>query len=343
MAVIKSGATSDQLTVDATSKAARTTLYDTAGASIVASGGVYVNTNKTIYTASAGNSTTAQLASLATFTGTVDDVLSTTHIQLQIVCDQKYTVTIFQYSDSGGTKLINTKIFRRQANEPVSETVMLASDYYKTSIRNDGASATTTLSSATTLGNLPVTPVGLTNTGNFPVEVPAKATYRASTIIPLVTAVTASRGIWTMIGSATKTVIVKRIRISGVSIATAVNYLTINLVKNSTATTGGTSSTLVAVPLDTVTSAATAVVKAFTAVATDGALIGNIASAKVLAPITATAAALQFGEDIIFNFADIFGSGGIVLRDATQEIALQFPVAAATVPTMAIDVEWTEE
>jgi hypothetical protein len=343
MAVIKSGATSDQLTIDATSKAARTTLYDTSGNAIIAGGGLYVNTNKTIYTASTGNSTTAQLASLATFTGTVDDVLSVTHVQLQIVCDQKYTVTVFQYSDAGGTKLVNTKVFRRQANEPTAETIALVSDYYKTSIKNEGASATTTLSSATTLGNFPVTPAGLTNTGNFPVEVPAKATYRASTIVPLVTAVTVSRGIWTMIGSATKTVTVKRIRISGVSIATAVNYLSINLVKNSTATTGGTSTTLVAVPLDSLSAAATAVVKAYTAVATDGALIGNIVSDRVLCPITGTAAALQFAPDMVFNFADIDGSGGIVLRSAAEEIALQYPVAAPTVPTLSIDVEWTEE
>jgi len=343
MAIIKSGATSDNLTIDATSKAARTTLYDTAGAAIIASGGVYTNTNKTIYTASTGNSTTAQLASLATFTGTVDDVLSVTHVQLQIVCDQKYTVTIFQYSDSGGTKLVNTKVFRRQANEPTAETIALVSDYYKTSIKNEGASSTTTLSSATTLGNFPVTPAGLTNTGNFPVEVPAKVTYRASTIIPLVTAVTATVPIWNLIGSATKTVIVKRIRISGISIATAVNYLGINLLKNSTATTGGTSTTLVNVPLDSLSAAATAVIKAYTVGGTAGTLIGHIVSDRVIAPITGTAAALQFAPDIIFNFADIGGSGGIVLRSAAEEIALQYPVAAATVPTLSIDVEWTEE
>ena len=82
-------------------------------------------------------------------------------------------------------------------------------------------------------------------------------TYRASTIIPLVTAVTANRTIWNIIGSATTTVTIKKIRISGVSIATAVNYVVFNLVKYSTATTGGTSTTLVAVPLDSASAAAT--------------------------------------------------------------------------------------
>lgn len=341
MAIIKSGATSDQLTIDPTSKAARVTLYDASGNIVVSDGGVYANTNKTIYILSAVNSTTAQLASGATFTGTVESVLDTTNIQLQIVCDQKYTVSVLQYSDAAGLKLINTKTFRRQASEPTSETLMLPCDYFKVTITNNGLIATTTLNSQTTLGNLPVTPVGLTNTGNFPVEVPAKATYRASTIIPLVTAVTVDRAIWTLIGSATKTVIVKKIHISGVTLATTAGYLTINVIKNSTATTGGTSTTLVAVPLDTTTAAATAVVKAFTAVPTDGVLIGTINSTKVFAPITATAAALS--ADILFSFGDLDGSSGIVLRDATQEIALRFPVAAGTVPTMAIMVEWTEE
>ncbi len=170
----------------------------------------------------------------------------------------------------------------------------------------------------------------------------AKRTYRASTIIPLVTAVTVNRTIWNIIGSATTTVTVKRIRISGVSIATAVNYLVFNLVKYSTATSGGTSTTLVAVPIDSNSAAATAVVKAYTAVATDGALIGTLCSAKVLCPITATAAALQFGEDIFFDFT-ANGQNGIVLRGTAQELALLYPVAAATVPTQAIDVEWTEE
>jgi len=170
----------------------------------------------------------------------------------------------------------------------------------------------------------------------------AKRTYRASTIVPLVTAVTANRTIWNIIGSATTTVTVKKITISGVSIATAVNYLPFNLVKYSTATTGGTSTTLVAVPIDSGSAAATAVVKAYTAVATDGALIGTLASAKVFCPITATAGALHFAVPIVFDFTNN-GQNGIVLRGVAQELALLYPVVAATIPTQAIDVEWTEE
>jgi hypothetical protein len=174
-------------------------------------------------------------------------------------------------------------------------------------------------------------------------EMTNRKIYNASTIIPLVTAVTANRTIWNIIGSATKTVVLRKIRISGVSIATAVNYLVFNVVRYSTATTGGTSTTLVNVQTDTNEAAATAVVKAYTAVATDGALVGTIASAKVLCPITATAAALQFNDDIIFDFTDNFGEGGIFLRGVAQEIALLYPVAAATVPTQAIWCEWSEE
>jgi len=170
----------------------------------------------------------------------------------------------------------------------------------------------------------------------------AKRTYRASTIIPLVTAVTVNRTIWNIIGSATTKVTVRKITISGVSIATAVNYLVFNLVKYSTATTGGTSTVLVAVPLDSTSAAATAVSRAYTAVATDGALIGTLASAKVLCPITGTAAALQFSPNIMFDFTQ-GNQNGIVLNGVAQELALLYPVVAATVPTQAISVEWTEE
>lgn len=170
----------------------------------------------------------------------------------------------------------------------------------------------------------------------------AKRTYRASTIIPLVTAVTVNRTIWNIIGSATTKVTVRRITISGVSIATAVNYLVFNLVKYSTATTGGTSTVLVAVPLDSTSAAATAVSRAYTVVATDGTLIGTLCSVKVLCPITGTAAALQFNNDIVFDFTQI-GQNGIVLNGVAQELALLYPVVAATVPTQAISVEWTEE
>jgi hypothetical protein len=52
MAVIRSGATTDELTVDPTSKAARVTLYDSAGNALVKSSATYAVTAKAISTGS---------------------------------------------------------------------------------------------------------------------------------------------------------------------------------------------------------------------------------------------------------------------------------------------------
>lgn len=169
-----------------------------------------------------------------------------------------------------------------------------------------------------------------------------KNTYRASTIIPFVPAVTINRSIFTIGGSASKLIRVKRIRVSGFSL-TAVAYLAVNVVKYSTATTGGTATNLVAVPLDSNYAGATVnQVKVFTAVPTDGTLVGTLTSWRSLWQAT-TAVASGFTSDHVFDFGDIPESNGIVLRGTNQEVALVFPVAPASTPTLALDVEWTEE
>lgn len=173
----------------------------------------------------------------------------------------------------------------------------------------------------------------------------AKSTYRASTIIPLVITGTVDKVFFNIIGSATRKVTVKRIRVSGMSL-TAVAYLTINAIKNSTASSGGTSSTLVTVPLNTGTAAGTAVVKAYTADPTNGTLVGIIASWRALWQAT-TAAAAGVPADHIFNFGDVTdeatNDSGVVLNGVAEELALSLPVVAASAGTMAIDIEWVEE
>lgn len=168
-----------------------------------------------------------------------------------------------------------------------------------------------------------------------------RATYRASTLVPLIVAVTADRAFFTLLGSASKTVVVKKIRVSGMTL-TAVGYFAINVIRNSTATTGGTSTTLVNVQMDTTQSAPTAVAKAYTAVPTDGTLVGTIASWRALWQATVAAAAGQTW-DHTFTFGDTTETGGIVLRGVNQELAMRFPVALGSAGTLAIDIEWTEE
>jgi hypothetical protein len=168
-----------------------------------------------------------------------------------------------------------------------------------------------------------------------------KRTYRASTIIPLAAAVTVNVPIFNIIGSATATIIIKRIRVSGMTL-TAVGYFTINVEKLSTASSGGTSSTLTMVPLDSNDSAASATVKAYTAAPTKGNLVGTVSTWRSLWQAT-TAAAAGVTVEHIFTYGDMYETKGIHLRGVAQEIALTFPVVLASAGALAIDIEWTEE
>ncbi len=168
-----------------------------------------------------------------------------------------------------------------------------------------------------------------------------KPTYRASTIIPLVAAVTVNVPFFNIIGSASKTVTIKRIAISGATL-TAVGYFTVNVVRLSSASSGGTSTTLVNVQMDTNDPAATAVVKAYTAAPTSGALVGTIATNRCLWQST-TAVGTSIPRDYLFEFGDMPETKGIRLRGVSQEMALLFPVVLASAGTLSVDIEWTEE
>lgn len=168
-----------------------------------------------------------------------------------------------------------------------------------------------------------------------------KTTYRASTIIPLAAAVTVNVPFFNIIGSSSKVITVKRIRVSGM-ILTSVGYFTINCEKLSTASSSGTSTTLTGVPLDSNDVAASAVVKAYTVAPTKGSLVGTIASYRSLWQST-TAAAAGLAPEHIFNFGDMPETKGVRLRGVAQELALTFPVVLASAGTLAIDIEWTEE
>jgi hypothetical protein len=169
-----------------------------------------------------------------------------------------------------------------------------------------------------------------------------KRTYRASTIIPLVAAVTVNVPFFNIIGSATTTVKVTRIRVSGMTL-TAVGYFTINVEKLSTASTAGTSTTLVATSLDSSDTAVTAVVKAYTVAPTKGTLVGTLASYRSLWQVGGTPVANAPTPEHIFNFGDMWATKGVTLRGVAQELALTFPVVLASAGTLAVDIEWTEE
>lgn len=170
-----------------------------------------------------------------------------------------------------------------------------------------------------------------------------KRTYRAASMVPFVPAVTADRAWFVIGGSASTVVTVKRVVVTG-STLTAVAYIAVNAVRYSTATTGGTSTNLPQVVMDTNSAAgSSAQVRTYTAVPTDGTLVGTIASRRVLMQATTAVASGPLHEEIIFDFGNLADTQGLVLRGTTQEMALRFPVAPATTPTLTVEVEWTEE
>lgn len=142
-------------------------------------------------------------------------------------------------------------------------------------------------------------------------------------------------------GSATKAVHVKKIRISGPTL-TAVAYNSYVVNKYSSILTGGTASDVTKVPIDSAYAASTVgLLKAYTAVPTDGTLVGAVASARVLMQAT-TAAAAGIPDVVVFDFTDRYGDGGIVLHGTAQYLGVNFPSAPASAVTLAIEVEWSE-
>lgn len=169
-----------------------------------------------------------------------------------------------------------------------------------------------------------------------------KSTYRAATLIPFVPAVTINVPWFLIEGSASKTIIVKRIAVSGATL-TAVAYLAVNVAKFSTAAAGGTATAAPLVPVDSSSPAATAsFVKYYTAVPTAGATIGSIATSRTLFQATVAAAA-GLPRDFVFDFGDMPETKGVVLRGTSQGLGLIWPVVPASTVTLAVDIEWTEE
>lgn len=140
---------------------------------------------------------------------------------------------------------------------------------------------------------------------------------------------------WQITGSASKTIRVLRIAVSG--LATAAASADLLLVKRSTASTGTPTAQTVA-PHDSNDAAATAAVNTFAANPSGlGTLVGTVRAQKL--NLGAAGAAGQ----VVWDFATR-NAKGQVLRGAAQQLALNWN--GATVPSgtsLDIEVEFTEE
>lgn len=157
----------------------------------------------------------------------------------------------------------------------------------------------------------------------------------SATIVNLVPALLAT-DIFTITGSATKTVLIKNITISGTQ--TTAGSTNLLLVKRSTANSGGTSSAPTMVSHDSSDSAATAVVRAYTANPTLGTLVGALNAIKQYFP---TLTGVPSVEE--YYFGDAPFKKEIVLRGTSQVLAVNLNGATVAGGNLDISIEWTEE
>ena len=167
----------------------------------------------------------------------------------------------------------------------------------------------------------------------------AKSTYSASiTAIPPAANPT---DIVTIYGSATKTIRILRVEISGTrSTATQTEFA---LIKRSTVLTGGTFAAMTSVPHDSTDPAASATPKSWTANPTGGGtVVGTLRNAKLLLAVPASTSA---SNTIIWEFGDRAGAQAIVLVGVGEGLCISMLGIAMTGGGGSVDVslEWTEE
>lgn len=163
---------------------------------------------------------------------------------------------------------------------------------------------------------------------------PKRITYRAN-VAGLVPAASAT-DVFYINGSASKTITVNRLFVSG-SAGTNVG-VPMQVIKRSTATTGGTCAAATNVPLDSADAAATAVVNSCTANPTPGTSVGTVASQQVWLPTTSGVT----GPPGDFRFGDANGKP-VVLRGTAQGLALNLNGVSVTTGALTVWIEWTEE
>lgn len=176
-------------------------------------------------------------------------------------------------------------------------------------------------SPATAANPLSITPAigGAVTSFSNPVPVAltdsSKATYAAS--IDYFTPYATPTDVMTIGGSASKTVKIHKIIMSGTQTTAGINKW--YLIKRSTADTSGTSSAATIVPLDSTSAAATGTVKKWTAAPTIAGTVGTVRTLSVLAPAPASVSP----ADLVL-FDDMHTGQPIVLRGTAEEVALNF-------------------
>lgn len=129
--------------------------------------GLLTSIGATDFFFSTANATTAQLAASATFTGTVESIVSAQAWSVILTSDQPGTLTLTEYIDAGGTRISSNKVITVSAGVPFSRAFTANGNYFRLAFENTGGSATTTLNINVAFGVLPA----VTSLGNAPVAI----------------------------------------------------------------------------------------------------------------------------------------------------------------------------
>ena len=170
---------------------------------------------------------------------------------------------------------------------------------------------------------------------NGVVSLSAPSTTYSASVSGLVPAALAT-DIFTITGTATKTVRITRIVVNGVQ--TTAGQVSISIVKRSTADTAGTSTAPTRIPYDSTSAAATATVLAYTANPTLGTTVGSITNSRLFVPGAATTSDAQ-GLEV--KSGDL-GQQFITLRGVAEVIAVNFNGVTIAGGAVNVTVEWTE-
>lgn len=160
-----------------------------------------------------------------------------------------------------------------------------------------------------------------------------KSVYSASITGLLMPA--AGTDVFTIIGSATKTVKIIKLAVGGTQ--TTGSAQDVVILKRSTANTAGISIITTAVPNDSAFAAATAVVRAYAVNPTLGTLVGNLKSFKVVIPNPAG------GGNTIPVISPLEIILNVTLRGVAQQLSVNFNGQTMNGNSLDIYIEWTEE
>lgn len=167
-----------------------------------------------------------------------------------------------------------------------------------------------------------------------------RATYGATAIN--ITPATTATDIFTITGSASKTIYIHKITVTGNRTAHAQDLVV--LLKRSTANAGGTSTTRTAVPYDSANAAATATVRAYTANPTLGTLVGAIQANRVSFPVqTPTNAQGNGGAAVPWIWEYTKDAQPITLRGTSEVLAINLNGVTIAGGSLQFNIEWSEE